>query len=216
MARRTNPPQSERRRVLASLGAGVVAGVLALGAHVWELSILIGWNVTATAFMASTWRSLLHADAESTRIYSTREDDSRASARTLTVAAATSSLVAVLFGLARASGASTRLEIGLTVVSLFAVVESWLVIQTVFALRYAHLHYSGSAGGIVFPGDGDPDYQDFAYVAFTVGMTYQVADTDIASRDIRRTLLLHSLLSYVYGAVIIAVAINLTAGFIGA
>ncbi len=181
----------------------------------WELALLCGWCATATAFVVSIWVRLNGADAATTRELATVEDSSRASARSLVVVAATTSLIGVLFGLARASAATSGLKVMLTSASLVTVVISWIVIQTVFTLRYAHLYYTDQPGGVDFPGEDAPNYSDFAYLAFTVGMTYQVADTDITGRNVRRTLLLHSLLSYVYGAVIIAVAINLVAGFVG-
>jgi uncharacterized membrane protein len=93
------------------------------------------------------------------------------------------------------------------------VVLSWAAVHTVFALRYAHEYYMPPVGGIDFKsGPGfEPDYQDFAYVAFGIGMTYQVADTDITRNSLRRTVLLHSFLGYLFGAVILAVTINIVA-----
>ncbi len=85
-------------------------------------------------------------------------------------------------------------------------------VHTVFTLKYARLYYTGIDGGISFNEDDPPRYTDFAYLAFTVGMTFQVSDTDVSDKGIRRTILRHMLLSYVFGAVIIAVTINLVAG----
>ena len=87
--------------------------------------------------------------------------------------------------------------------------------HTVFALRYAHEYYTDPVGGIDFKTrDERPDYLDFAYVAFTVGMTFQVSDTDVQARRIRRTVLRHALLSYLFGAVILAVVVNVIAGVV--
>jgi uncharacterized membrane protein len=95
---------------------------------------------------------------------------------------------------------------------------SWLLVHTVFTLRYAHRYYAGGEGtelrGIDFGGDEEPCYQDFAYVGFTVGMTYQVSDTAMKTGALRRVVLGHALLSYLFGAVIIATAINVIAGLI--
>ncbi len=93
-------------------------------------------------------------------------------------------------------------------------VLSWAVVHTVFTLRYAHEYYAAPSGGIDFKNDAPPDYQDFAYVAFTVGMTFQVSDTDVQKRVIRRTILRHALLSYLFGAVILAVTINVVANLL--
>jgi uncharacterized membrane protein len=93
-------------------------------------------------------------------------------------------------------------------------VLSWAVVHTVYALRYADLYYGGPPGGIEFNQQELPSYADFAYLAFTVGMTYQVSDTALRTGPIRHTALRHALLSYLFGAVIIAVAINLVANLL--
>jgi uncharacterized membrane protein len=96
---------------------------------------------------------------------------------------------------------------------MLTVASSWALVQTVFALRYAHEYYTDPIGGIDFktPPEERPDYRDFAYVAFTVGMTFQVSDTDIQHRRTRRTVLRHALLAYLFGAVILAVVVNVIA-----
>ncbi len=93
-------------------------------------------------------------------------------------------------------------------------IVSWLAINVDFTLRYAHLFYSDPVGGVDFNGVDEPDYRDFAYLAFTIGMTYQVSDTNLLTSRFRRVLLLHALLSYLFGVVIIAAVINVSAGFI--
>ena len=102
---------------------------------------------------------------------------------------------------------SVRLALGVA-----CVVASWAVLHTIFVLRYALLYYSEPVGGIDFKQEPDPTYRDFAYVGFTVGMTFQVSDTDIGKATIRTAVLRHSLLSFVFGAVILAITINLLAG----
>jgi uncharacterized membrane protein len=102
-------------------------------------------------------------------------------------------------------------------VAVLTVVLSWTVVNTVYTLRYAHLQIGPAGDGIAF-GDSAtqsrPTYRDFAYVAFTIGMTYQVSDTAVRDSRIRRTVLSHALLSYVFGVVIVAGAINLIAGLV--
>jgi uncharacterized membrane protein len=97
-------------------------------------------------------------------------------------------------------------------VSVGSVAAAWAVVHTVFTLRYALLYYGGPDGGVNFNQKEDPAYADFAYLAFTIGMTYQVSDTDLQTRPIRATALRQALLSYLLGAVILAVTINLVAG----
>ena len=93
-------------------------------------------------------------------------------------------------------------------------IVSWTLVHTLFTLRYADLYYGGEPGGIDFNCDTPPDFRDFAYVSFTVGMTYQIADTSVTDNRLRRVVLVHSLLSYLFGAVIIGLAINLLAGLV--
>jgi len=96
--------------------------------------------------------------------------------------------------------------------AIASILLAWGVVHTVYGLRYAKLFYDGTPGGIDFNGDDQPAYRDFAYLAITIGMTFQVSDTDLASPQIRYAALQHALLSYVYGALIIATTINLVAG----
>jgi uncharacterized membrane protein len=122
------------------------------------------------------------------------------------------SLLAVGLVLVRAgnsSGAAKSLQAAL---SLASVVLSWGVVHTVFTLRYARLYYGGSDGGVNFHQNDPPRYGDFAYLGFTIGMTFQVSDTDLTTTDVRVTALRHALLSYLFGAVILAATINLIAG----
>jgi uncharacterized membrane protein len=84
-------------------------------------------------------------------------------------------------------------------------------VHTVFTLRYAELYYADEPGGLDFHGDGEPTYHDFAYLAFTIGMTFQVSDTEVTAREFRKTILRHALLSFVFGATVIATTVNLVA-----
>jgi uncharacterized membrane protein len=103
----------------------------------------------------------------------------------------------------------------LTALAVASVLLSWATVHTIFTLRYARLYYAPPVGGIGFPADDQPNYADFGYVAFTIGMTYQVSDTDLAKRPIRRAALHHALLSYLFGAVILAVTVSLVASILG-
>jgi uncharacterized membrane protein len=104
--------------------------------------------------------------------------------------------------------------------AVLAVIESWLLIHTVFTLRYAHVFYrleqeadvEGSDGGLIFPGGDNPDYEDFAYFSFVIGMTCQVSDVNITSRFMRRLALLHGLLSFAFNTAILALSINIISG----
>ena len=154
----------------------------------------------------------MRLDPESTASHATREDPSRDRGDLVMLGAAIASLIAVgavLFRAGSASGALKYMEAGLAVASVFV---SWTLVHTVFTLKYARLYYSGVAGGIDFNQADAPEYGDFAYLAFTIGMTFQVSDTNIESKQIRRTALRHALMSFPLVAVIIATSINLVSG----
>jgi len=128
------------------------------------------------------------------------------------LSAAMASLIAVgavLIAAGHASGDLKYLEAGFGLVSVFV---SWALVHTVFTLKYARLYYSGHAGGIDFNETDRPQYSDFAYLSFTIGMTFQVSDTNVQTKQIRRTALRHAWLSFPLGVVIIATTINLVAG----
>jgi uncharacterized membrane protein len=195
--------------------AGGTAGLITAFFAPWQLSTLIGWDVAAGLYLVWVWTTAGRFDAEETKRFSTREDDSRVSAQLLVLSACVVSLVGVGFDLLKASeSGSGSGDIALVSAAVATVVLSWATVHTVYALRYAHEFYARPpVGGIDFKcgPDYEPDYRDFAYVAFGIGMTFQVADTDINERKIRHTVLLHSLLGYLFGAVILAVTINVVA-----
>lgn len=178
-------------------------------------AIVGGWATSAATFLAVTWSYVVGCSADETARAATAQDDTRAEAGALLVASSLMSLGGVVFGLVRAARLTGWGEVALTSLSIVVVALSWTVVHTVFMLRYAHEYYSDAGrGGIDFCDGQCPDYLDFAYFAFTVGMTFQVSDTQIKSRTIRRTVLRQALLSYVFGTVIVAVTINVVAGLL--
>ncbi|WP_309572661.1 DUF1345 domain-containing protein [Deinococcus sp.] len=213
----------KRPHALLRLLAGIAAaGVVYLFTpHAWKLDarLLTGWVAFCAAVMAQVWPMMMRAGPALTKQLATREDDSRAVAGTVTTTTAIVSLVGVGYLLfdAHQPEAKGLEELLLTVLAVLTVAGSWLLVQTQYTLHYARLYYQNGRG-IVFPHGDDqldePIYWDFAYLAATIGMTYQVSDTDINTRDMRRLLLGHALLSYVFGTVIIAVTINGIAGLL--
>ena len=203
---------SAHRSLLLALAAGIVGGVTTAAAGAGRAAPLVGWDVLAVAFCTLVWSSVWHLDANGTAAHAKREDPGRDLADLVLTGAAIASLIAVgvvLFGASHASGNAKYVQAGL---ALFSVFVSWTVIHTLYTLKYARLYYSGTAGGIDFNEDDDPQYSDFAYLSFTIGMTYQVSDTDIESKSIRRTALRQAWLSFPLGVVIIGATINLIAG----
>jgi uncharacterized membrane protein len=197
-------------RLAVCLVAGIAVGVAAGLTAPWQVAVLLGWDAVAATFCIWLWTEIHDADAEATKRHATAEDDSRPVADLILIAASLASLPGVGLALVKASGQSGGAQAVTTLVAVLTVALSWLAVHTVFTVRYAHL-FSIDGGGINFNDDRDPDYGDFAYVAFTVGMTYQVSDTNITSNRIRMTALRHALLSYVFGIAVIATTINVVA-----
>jgi len=205
----------QRQRLLIAAPLGIIAATITALFCPWELSVLAGWDVAAAFVVGSVWSFIAVLDAASTQLVATREDDSRAVVDLIMVIASLVSLVGVVVGLAHARTHGGAISSVLTGVAVFTVFLSWFTVHTLFVLRYAHLYYSEPVGGIVFTDDKVvPDYMDFVYVAFTVGMTFQVSDTGIAKRSIRRAIIRHALLSYLFGTVVVGVAINVVGNLI--
>jgi uncharacterized membrane protein len=202
-------------RLLVVTIVGVVAAATTFLLSPWQFAGLAGWDAAAITFVAWVWLGVRDFSPEETRTLARREDTSRVSSSVLLISASVASLVGTGFDLVKAADAHHAGRVSLTVIALLTVALSWLVVHTVFALHYAHEYYTDPEGGIDFKNDDEcPDYQDFAYVAFTVGMTFQVSDTDIQARRIRRTVTRQALLAYLFGAVILAVVVNLIASLV--
>jgi uncharacterized membrane protein len=205
------------RRAVVVTGIGLLVAVVLMWLVSWELAVIAGWDAAAFTFLLIVWPIILGADSSHAAQLATREDESRGSAALLLVGASVASLLGVGFVLnlaGRESGPPRVLFIGLAVLT---VVVSWTVVNSVYTLRYADLHYRSRAVGIAFgdaAGQERPTYRDFAYVAFTIGMTYQVSDTTVRDPKIRHTVLGHAFVSYLFGVVIVGGAVNLIAGLI--
>ncbi len=162
----------------------------------------------------------MHADAPMTRKLATKEDETRSTAAVVILSATVASLLAVAFTLAAADEQVGWKQTAYVLDAVVTVVLSWTVLNTLYTLRYADAHYKYENGrGVEIGGDDNsddpPDYRDFAYLAFTIGMCYQVSDQTIRSRHMRRTVLVHALVSYAFGVIIIASTINLLANLVG-
>lgn len=194
---------------------GVIVGVVVSVTAGAPYGVTSGWAAACVLYIAWTWVSVGRLDDGETERYATREDPNRAIAEVLLLIASVGSIVAVIFLLGGAKNAPGAGKEIIPILSVLSVGLSWFLVHTLFTLRYASLYYSGSNGGIDFNQDEPPRYVDFAYVAFTLGMTYQVSDTDLTSRAIRRIALRQGLLSYLFGAVILASVVNLVSGLAG-
>lgn len=196
------------RWIIAALG-GVCAGGATVPALGLAAGVIAGWAVLA--LITSIWVLLevWHMDAAQTRAHATVEDPGRRVARVVATVGSSASLAAVLVVAVqaqRASGPESYLLAGIAVLS---VASSWLLIQTNYLLHYARVYYQNGDRGIDFNQEEPPEYTDFAYFSLGLGMTYQVADTNVTSNAIRRIVIAQTLLGYLFGAGIIATVINL-------
>jgi uncharacterized membrane protein len=198
-------------RVIAALVVGLIVA-FAVGATAGLEFALAGWIAAAATYVVWTWLVVWGMDPATTAAHATREDPTRLVTEVIVVCASLASLGGVGY-LLMAGSAKGGEAIAAAAVGVISVAAAWFSVHTLFTLHYARLYYSDKPGGIDFKAkDEEPCYTDFAYVAFTVGMTYQVSDTDIQARPIRAAVLRQALLSYLLGAVVLAVTINLIAG----
>jgi uncharacterized membrane protein len=197
-------------RILIAVVLGVAVALVVGNTAGWRFAIA-GWIVTAAVYVVWTRLLLGGLDADQTREYVTREDPTRWVADAVIVSASVASLGGVGYVVAAGSRSGAG-AVEAAVVGILTVAASWFAVHTLFSVHYARLYYSDEPGGINFHDPEPPRFRDFAYVAFTVGMTFQVSDTEIGLTSIRATVLRHALLSYLLGAVVLAVTVNLIAG----
>ena len=194
---------------MALVGAGAAAVGASLGTA--RYTPLIGWDAAAATFSIWVWSTVVGMDAATTRAHTRREDPGRATTDVLLLVASVASLIGVGVVLGAANSAHGTSRGLLALLAITSVVLSWLLVHTTFTLRYARLYYAHD-GGVDFNQSEAPNYADFAYLAFTVGMTFQVSDTDLETHRIRVAVLRHALLSYLFGAVILATTVNFLVG----
>jgi uncharacterized membrane protein len=197
------------------LAAGVVAAAVTASFGEWAFAPTVGWCVSSAVYSTWVWIAIHSKDAEETAETAGAEEPNRTIADLLVVILSLASLFAVGFVLVQASESHGATKLLLGLLALLSVALSWVMLHTLFTLRYAVLYYNGSEGGVDFNQKEKPQYTDFAYLAFVLGMTYQVSDTNIGDHGIRVTVLRHSLLSFVFGSVILASTINLIVGLSG-
>jgi uncharacterized membrane protein len=199
---------SAKKKLSVAVGAGLVTGVALLLLNSAKFAPLAAWDITALTYVVWDWLTIRNMTPSQTKAHATTEDPGRAIAGIVLIFASIASLIAVAFMITMASsseGLEKAVEVAL---GLFSVIVSWAVVHTTYILKYADLYYKSPEGGVNFNQSQPPKYLDFAYLAFTVGLTFQVSDTDIETPEIRNTILKHALLAYLFGAVIIATTIN--------
>jgi uncharacterized membrane protein len=204
------------RRAVTVLIVGLIVAVVLVPFVTWGLALVAGWDATAVAFLLITWPIIICADSSRAPQLAAREDQTEGTARALLLGASVASLVGVGYTLIHAGRDSGTQRVLLIGGAVLTVMLSWTVINTVYTLRYADQDFRSRPGGIAFGENGQeqPSYRDFAYVAFTIGMCYQVSDTTLRDPRIRRTALAHAILSYLFGVVIVAGSVNLISGLV--
>ena len=214
--------QDARHRLVLGLAAGAAVFFAARGnLRLWSAAIA-GWNAVAVVILALDWMTILTTPQRKIRQIAQQQDLSRFLVFLFVVITSSAALLAVGFLISvkrNQSGGHFMVHLLLT---LLTVVFSWTLVHTVYGLRYAHAFYGDSdeagvnrhAGGLIFPGDRPPDYFDFAYFSFVVGMTCQVSDVQITSRRLRRITLVHSVLSFGFNTLILALLINTVSGLL--
>lgn len=207
-----------RLRFVAMFGAGIATAAATGMSGQWVEAPAVGWASAALVYVAWVWLVVGRLGPAETRDHAISEDPSRSTTDLMILVANVASLAAVaavVFDSHRSEGGS---RLGSGFLALACVALSWMLVQTLFTLRYAELYYTtgdrggGKVGGIDFNQERPPQYTDFAYLATSLGMTYQVSDTNLQNHLIRAEALKHSLLSYLFGTVILATTINLVIG----
>src|SRR5256884_4469860 len=209
------------RRGLAALrtlsafvvGITVLATLLATGTN-WAVAVSCGWGAMALATVLAVWLRIYGMDAAETKVNAQDEDFSRPVADLVTLTASVVSLIAIGYTLLEAGSRHGTDKALLLLLAIAVVALSWATVHTLYAVRYGDLYYGHPVGGIDFNEDDPPDSRDFGYLALTIGMTYQVSDTDLQNKPIRHTAMRHALLSFVFGAVILALMINSVASLL--
>lgn len=209
------------------LSLGVALAALGI-CYVMELEASVRWMVAwlsyATTSIALAWTTINSSHPSQIKHDAHAQDSSRTLIFLFAIAAAFASLFSIII-LLRENSEKTDQGLFMTIViPLLCVVSSWWLVHTVFTMRYAHFYYCDiehekkgkieKPGGLIFPGGEDPDYMDFVYFAFVVGMTFQVSDVEISSKRIRRLAWMHGVLSFAFNTVIVALTINVLSGMI--
>jgi len=205
-------------RIAIALAVGFATGGLLSLQYSSAIAVLGGWNAGGVTLLALAWLLIATADATTTGRRAASEDPGRTVVTVLVILASLTGLMAVTVLVRRPAATAPREQLELVGLCLATAIVSWSLTHTAFTLRYAHLYYRDAGegvGGADFPGGARPRYLDFAYLAFTIGMTFQVSDTSVSSPRIRHTVLLHAVLSFLYTTTILAFVLNLVAGMAG-
>jgi len=209
-------------RLMIALAVSAIVFFFIQGRYSLPGTILVTWIGFALAVIALDWVVILSSHPKEVRKIAKIQDSSRTFIFLFVIFASVISMGAIFFLLKSAKGHS---GIGVNehiLLAIGAVIISWWLVHTIFTMRYAHMYYDTDTddgqpkevGGLQFPDENEPDYLDFVYFSFVIGMTFQVSDVEISSRDIRRLAWLHGLLSFGFNTAIVALSINVISGLV--
>ena len=207
-------------RLAIALGIAVIVALASRSAISGQVSLLASWDAFVLCYLVMGWLLIAATDETQTRLRAQRYDPGGYVIFLLIVVAASASFVAIGFIVGDIKALTFWQRAERLTLSITALFLSWLLIHTLFAFHYARLYYFLPTGrrehhrGLKFPDDDEPDYLDFAYYSFVVGMTSQVSDVAVLSRPMRRLTLIHGVLSFVYNIAILAMSINIIGGVI--
>jgi len=203
-----------RPRLFISLGIGALVSVVLTVFTDWRTAtrLLVGWDIYVGLYLALVAHLMSGAEIERIRARAAVEDEGQFAILVLTVVAALASLGAIFSEL----GIGTGRRPAHVVLAALTILLSWAFIHTIFALHYAHEFYDEDiGGGLAFPGgETEPDYWDFVYFSFVIGMTSQVSDVGVTHKEIRRTVAAHGVVSFVFNAALLALTVNIAASAI--
>lgn len=202
-----------RLRLLVMVVVGLLIAVLVGTMKSWSYAPALGWAAASLTYLFRVWTLCGRLDAAATAAHALREDPGREGSDALVLVATVASFAGVGLILIDAGNSQGGVKAAIIALALGSIAVSWFLVHTLFALRYASLYYRDNAG-VDFNESKNPRYMDFAYLSFTLGMTFQVSDTDLKTDAIRATALRHALLSYLLGAIVLATSINLVSGLL--
>ena len=209
-----------RERLAAALLVAIVAYVAQPDSVSWHTRIVASWDVGTLVYLSIAWMIIGRADSRSTRTHALAQDTSGYIIFLFVLGAACASVVAIGFVVATIKELPFWPKTWHLALTITALISSWLLIQVVFAFHYARRYYRdeqeqpGKPGGLAFPGGADPDYLDFTYYSFVVGMTSQVSDVQATSPVMRRMTLVHGVLAFIFNIAVLALSINTIASAI--
>ena len=209
-------------RLIISLAVSAITFFLINGKFTVPAVILFTWISFAMAIIIMDWIIIMSSHPREVRKIAKLQDSSRAFLFLFVIAASIASMGAVVFLLKSSKGLHGAAINEHILLAIVAVIVSWWLLHTIFTLKYAHMYYDTDkddgtprpGGGLEFPGNEEPDYLDFVYFSFVLGMTFQVSDVEIASKHIRRLAWMHGLLSFGYNTAILALSINVISGMV--